>query len=126
MFHLLKTKKELENLCKQEKQIILTRMKYFQHYGQWKDLAERTQSDKVFRIKTFKLASDPKFDRYQKGLSSMVYNFFDKKSTSGSDIKSMLNQQNASELHKPIIKILKRRIYSLFKDNIWGVDVADI
>ena len=126
MFHLLKTKKELENLCKQEKQIILTRMKYFQHYGQWKDLAERTQSDNVFRIKTFKLASDPKFDRYQKGLSSMVYNFFDKKSTSGSDIKSMLNQQNASELHKPIIKILKRRIYSLFKDNIWGVDVADI
>ena len=126
MFHLLKTKKELENLCKQEKQIILTRMKYFQHYGQWKDLAERTQSDKVLRIKTFKLASDPKFDRYQKGLSSMVYNFFDKKSTSGNDIKSMLNQQNASELHKPIIKILKRRIYSLFKDNIWGVDVADI
>ena len=126
MFHLLKTKKELENLCKQEKQIILTRMKYFQHYGQWKDLAERTQSDKVLRIKTFKLASDPKFDRYQKGLSSMGYNFFDKKSTSGSDIKSMLNQQNASELRKPIIKILKRRIYSLFKDNIWGVDVADI
>ena len=40
----------------------------------------RTQSDKVLRDKAFKIASDPKYDGYQRGLSSMVYTFFDKKS----------------------------------------------
>ena len=60
----------------------------FQHdmaYGKPKDLVKRTQSDKVLRDKTFKIASNPKDDRYQRGLTSMVYKFFDKTS-SGSDI----------------------------------------
>ena len=53
----------------------------------------------------------------------MVYNFFDKKSE-GSGLK---NQQLAAELHKPIItKFRKRKVYSSFKDNIWGVDLADM
>ena len=53
----------------------------------------------------------------------MVYNFFDKKSE-GSRLK---NQQLADELHKPIItKFKKRKVYSSFKDNIWGVDLADM
>ena len=46
-----------------------------------KDLAIRTQSDKVLRDKAFKIASDPKYDGYQRGLASMVYKFFDKKSS---------------------------------------------
>ena len=53
----------------------------FQHdmaYGKSKDLIKRTQSDKVLREKAFKIASDPKYDRYQRGLASMVYKFFDK------------------------------------------------
>ena len=57
----------------------------FQHdmaYGKSKDLAKRTQSDKVLRDKAFKIASDPKYDGYQRGLASMVYKFFDKKSAS--------------------------------------------
>ena len=57
----------------------------FQHdmaYGESKDLAKRTQSDKVLRDKAFKIASDPKYDGYQRGLASMVYKFFDKKSAS--------------------------------------------
>ena len=49
-------------------------------YGKSKDLVKRTQSDKVLRDKTFKIASDPKYDGYQRGLPSMVYSFFDKKS----------------------------------------------
>ena len=54
----------------------------------------------------------------------MVYKFFDKKSKGGG-MKSMPNQQLANELHKPIIrKFKKRKVYSSFKDNIWGVDVA--
>ena len=56
----------------------------FQHdmaYGKSKDLAKRTRSDKVLRDKTFKIASDPKYDGYQRGLASMVCNIFDKKSS---------------------------------------------
>ena len=51
-------------------------------YGKSKDLVTRTQSDKVLRDKAFKIASDPKYDGYQRGLASMVHKFFDKKSTS--------------------------------------------
>ena len=49
-------------------------------YGKPKDLAKRTQPDKVLRDKAFKIASDPKYDGYQRGLASMVFNVFDKKS----------------------------------------------
>ena len=54
----------------------------FQHdmvYGKSKELVKRTQSAKVLRDKEFKIASDPKYDCYQRGLASMFYKFFDKK-----------------------------------------------
>ena len=103
---------------------------YFQDdmaYGKSKDLAKRTQSDKVLRDKTFIIASNPKYDGgYQRGLASMVYKFFDKKSK-GSGITNEFNYQLVNELHKPIIrKLKKRKVYSSFKDNIWGVDLADM
>ena len=95
-------------------------------YGKSKDLVIRTQSDKVLRDKVFKIASDPKYDGYQRGLASMVYKFFDKKS-GGSGIINETNYQLANELHKPIIKkFKKRKVYSSFKDNIWGVNLADM
>ena len=53
----------------------------FQHdmaYGDFKDLARRTASDKVLRDKAFNIAKNPKYDGYQRGLASMVYKFFDK------------------------------------------------
>ena len=56
----------------------------FQHdiaYGKIKDLAKRTQPDKVLRDKAFKIANNPKYYGYQKGLASIVYKFFDKKSS---------------------------------------------
>ena len=52
--------------------------------------------------------SDPKYDGYQRGLASMVYKFFDKKS-SGGTIKSEPNFQLPNELHKQIIRRIKRR-----------------
>ena len=57
----------------------------------------------------------------------MVYKFFDSK-VSGSGAKPLpQNEQLANELHKPIIrKFEKRKVYSTFKDNIWGVDLADM
>ena len=48
-------------------------------YGKSKNLVKRTQSGKALRDKGFKIASDPKYDGYQKGLASMVYKFCDKK-----------------------------------------------
>ena len=41
-------------------------------YGKSKDLARRTQSDKVLRDKAVKIANNPKYDRYQRGLASVV------------------------------------------------------
>ena len=45
-------------------------------YGLWEDLVKRTQSDKVLKVKAFKIASNPKYCGYQRGLTSMVYKFF--------------------------------------------------
>ena len=51
-------------------------------YGDFKDLSRRTVYDKVLRDKAFNIAKNPKYDRYQKGIASMVYKFFDKKTAS--------------------------------------------
>ena len=87
----------------------------FQHdmaYGDFKDLARRTASDKILRDKAFNIAINPKYDAYKRGLASMVYKFFDKKSA-GSGVNTHVNnerpldlatQKLTEELHKPIIK----------------------
>ena len=102
----------------------------FQHdmaYGKSKDLVKRTQSDKVVKDKAFKIASNPKYDGYQRELASMVYKFFDKKSKGSGIFANEPNYQLANELHEPIIrKFKKRKVYSAFTDNIWGVDLADM
>ena len=95
-------------------------------YGKYKDLTKRAKSDNVLRDKAFKIASNTKYDGHERGSASMVYKFFDKKSA-GSGIKSMPNQQLADELHRLIIRKFKRhKVYSSFKDNIWGADLADM
>ena len=103
----------------------------FQHdmvYGDYKDLARRTASDKISRDKALNIAKNLNYDGYQRGLASMVYKFFDEKA-SGSGIKTenMSDQQLAEELHKPIIrKFKKRKVHSAFADNTWGLDLADM
>ena len=96
----------------------------FQHdmaYGKSKHLTKITQSDKVLRDIAFKIASDPKYDSYQRGLASMVYKTFDKKS-SGSGVDTEPNYQ----LAQIIRKFKRRKIYSYFRDKIWGVDLANM
>ena len=125
-------------------------------HGDFKDLKRRTASDKSLRNKAFNIAKNPEYDGSQRGLTSMVYKFFNKKSASltdksvsGSGIVSNNNNNNdnnndnndnndnnndikqnyqlANKLHKPIIrKFKKRKVYSGFKDNIWGADLADM
>ena len=77
----------------------------------YEDLKRRTYTDKVLRNKAFNIGKNPKYDGYQRGLASMVYKFFDKKST-GSGIVNNNNEnkeikqniQLAEELHKAIIR----------------------
>ena len=118
----------------------------FQHdmvYGDFKDFARRTASDKFLGDKAFHIVKNPKYDVYQRGLASMVYKFFDKnsallsdKSVAGSGVNTLAEpvqntyanyKQLAEELHKSIIKKVKKRtVYSGFKDNTWGADLADM
>ena len=90
-------------------------------YVDFKDSKRRTVSDKILRDKAFNIGKNPKNDGYQRGLASMVYKFFDKKSTGGGvNIPLEFNEQLAKDLHKPIIrKFEKKKVYSGFKDNIW-------
>ena len=82
MDRLLKTRNEFKNSKKQEIADYIYKNELdktcFQHdmaYGDFKDLARRTASDKVLRDKAFNIAKNPKYDGYQRGLASMVYNF---------------------------------------------------
>ena len=140
--------KKFKKLFKKFKQTGDTRYIYrneldkacFQHdsaYADHKDLINRTKSDKVFRDKARDIASNPEYDGYQRGLASMLYKFFDKKSTAGPSslerVGSGINTAKPSssilvdELHKLVIKKFeKRKVYSQFKDNIRGVDLADM
>ena len=102
----------------------------FQHdiaYGDFKDLTKRTIADKFLRDEAFKIASDQKYDGYQRGLTSMVYNFFDKRSKGSGITNNKESIQLADELHKPIIrKFKKRKLYFSYRDNVWSADLADM
>ena len=110
----------------------------FQHdsaYADNKDLINRTKADKFLKDKAYNIASNPEYDGYQRGLASMVYKFFDKKSMGSgtaepSSLERIVKDSSlilADELHKPVIKKFnKRKVYSQFKDDIWGVDLADM
>ena len=104
---------------------------YSQHdmaYGDFKDLARRTNSDKILREKAFNIAKNPKCDGYQKGLPSIVSKSFDK-TTSGEKVKNekFSNKELPEELHKPIIRKFNRgKVKPPFIDNIWGADLADM
>ena len=105
--------------------------------GDFKNLTRRRASDKVLRAKAFNIGKNPKYDGYLRGLPSMVHHFFDKKSK-GSGATTLANEpvfnneiiqnlQLVEELHKPIIKKFEKiTVYSGFKDNICGTDLADV
>ena len=106
----------------------------FQHdsaCNKYKDSLSRKKSDIVSKNKALKIATDPRVNGYQRSLAAMVYKFFNER-TKGSGIENKGNLQVNSplaeeELQKSIIKNFKRRkVYSSFKDNIWGVDLADM
>ena len=81
-------------------------------YGDFKYLARRTSSDKVLRDKSFNITKNPKYDGYQRGLASVIYESFDKKSA-GSGVNMHANNEGplelAEKLHKPIIRKIKKQ-----------------
>ena len=68
----------------------------FQHdfaYGKYRARLNRRQSDIVLKNKALKIATDPRFNGYQRGLASMVYKFFNER-TKGSGINLQANSLN--------------------------------
>ena len=105
----------------------------FQHdsaYAKYKDRLNRKKSDVVLKSKALEIAMNPKINGYQRGLASMVYKFFDKRTKGyglNNDGNLQANSILAEELHKPTIKNFKRRkVYYSFKDIIWGIDLVDM
>ena len=111
-------------------------------YGDYKYLLRRTASDKVLREKVFNIAKNTKYDGYQRGLSTMVYKFFDKrfallvnKSTAVRGVTIIVNksafnndrpldlatQQLAAELLNPIFKSFKKQEFILHSKTIFSV-----
>ena len=48
-------------------------------------ILQKDVADKILKNKAFDVAKDPQYDGYQRGLASMVYKFFKKKSASLAD-----------------------------------------
>ena len=86
----------------------------------------------MFPNKAFGIDKNPKYYGYQRNLSLMVYNFFDKKHAAhtGTRINSDAvseKQQLLKELLKPIIRKFKKcKALSSYRENIWGTDLADM
>ena len=100
-------------------------------YSDSKYLAKRLISDMVLEDKFYKIAVNLKYDGSNRGLSSLVYKFFDEKAESGviatSKVGDSANEELAQELHKLVVKNFKRKkVYARFKDKIWAADLADI
>ena len=88
-------------------------------YGKYKNLTKRTQSHKVLNDKAFKIASNPKYDGYQRGLASMVYKFL---------IKNPLKVVvlNLCSISNFQINFKNQLLENFKKDNIWHIDLADM
>ena len=121
-------------------------------YAKYKDVENRLISDQKLKNSAYDIASNPKYDGYERGLASMIHKFFDSKvapldkmsgkgnanytakhtakpsSLERSSLEGTKNNEIlAEELRKPVIKKFdKRTVYSQFKDNMWGVDLADM
>ena len=89
-------------------------------YGKFEDLARRTASDKILKGKAFNIAKNSIYNRYQRGMASVVFKFVDRRSTSGSGVDTLANKsaanneikqslQLAEELNKSIIRNSKKR-----------------
>ena len=91
-------------------------------YGDFKDLQRRAASDKVLRDNAFNISTNPKYDEHQRGLASMVYKFFYKKSKgsgfTNNEIKQIL--QLPKNYTSQLFEILKKDYFILDLKIIFG------
>ena len=105
-------------------------------YEDFKDLATRRASDKLLHVKQVSIAKNPRNDRYQRGRSSMVYNFLDKifasladKSASNGPVKNENISTKVLPVQSitPIVQNLRKiKVHSFLQDNICGADLPDM
>ena len=101
-------------------------------HGDFQDSPRRIASDKILRDKALNITKSPNYNENNRGLALMAYRCFGKKfairTGAGANCNPDSDKKNLSErLHKPIIrKLVKRKVYSSFNDNIWGADVTDM
>ena len=90
--------------------IMVNLIKIFLKWKDFKDLNRRTAADIILCNEALNIAKNPKFDEYQCGLSSVVCNLFDQKTSSDAIKKEIMqNEELAKELHKTIIRKLEKR-----------------
>ena len=87
-------------------------------YSDSKDLTKRTVADKILKDRAFNITKDTKYDGYQRGLASMVYKCFDKKSK-GSGVKLIPENKKLLQL----LKNLKKEEYIQHLKIIFGVSI---
>ena len=109
-------KNELDKVCFQQDMA----------YVDFKDITKRTAANKVLRNKAFNIAKDPKYDGYQRGLASMVYKFLDKKTAVVLNLCHKMNNYLKNFINPLEENLKNRKMYSAFKDSIWGADLADM
>ena len=105
----------------------------FQHdmaYNKYKYLDKRTQSDKNLKDNALKIAVNPRYNEYERGLASMVYKFFFDKKSKGAGLKKHKQLKVMSFINQ-LLKTLKKGkcilpIKKILPINIWGVDLADM
>lgn len=73
-------------------------------YGDSKNLLRRTTSDKLLRDKAFNMAKNHRYDRYQRGLTAMVYKHFDKNSAFSSGAVKSGIMPKREEVKKPFLR----------------------
>ena len=125
MVHSQETKKELQKFMqtgntdsRYSNELDQACFQYDMAYGQSQDLPKTKQSDKVLRDKEFKIASDPKYDGYQRGLASMVYKLFDK-NYSGNVITDEPNYQPEVSFINQLLKKLRKEKFIHYLETIF-------
>ena len=94
-------------------------------YYDSKNLAKRTISDKVLRVRAYEIAKSSQYDRYERALESMVFNVLAREAWSGS--KSNSNKELSQELHELLFKkFSKRRVYVICKCNLLAANLTEM
>ena len=95
-------------------------------YGRCKDFTKRTESDKVLKDKTFKIASNSKYDDYERGLASMFYKYFDKNLQVVVSNLCQINNLQMNFINKLLENLKDAKSVLLLRTIFGGADLADM